>query len=202
MSLLDRPASSVFSTPTTLTASYSVLSREGTLVTLSNKGGALRKLKVGDLVRFNEGINGYVIDIAKDIAKVETGSTEEVNVATAYRLIPNTLTTVRVITEKEYGSLYVKCSNTVTKRPGHVGWTLYGPTDQVIAIGSDYNHKDVCQLTGDGEWSPGLYRLKVASFGDGSARLFSASKTWSIERPTTMLSIGDYSNSSLSLILR
>lgn len=202
MSILDQPASSVFSSTSFIALSYAVISQEGTIVKVSNKGGAVRLLKVGDLVKFNEGLLGYVIDLEGDTALVETWSTENATVATAYELIPNTLTTVRVLTENEYGSLYVRCTNTETKLAGHVGWTLYGPNDEVIAIGSDYNQKDICQLSGNGQWSPGLYRLKVASFGEGSSRLFSATKTWRIERATSTLSIGDYSNSSLNLILK
>lgn len=100
------------------------------------------------------------------------------------------------------GELYVRCSNTLTDRPGYVGWSLTNDTGQLLAIGNDYEAHNICAIKGTGVWGVAVYTLEVRSFLYGSLQPINyAKKTWYISSVTSKLTIGSLNDGHTSLIL-
>lgn len=100
------------------------------------------------------------------------------------------------------GKLYVRCSNTLTEKPGYVGWSLYDGDRNLIAIGNDYENHNVCQINGTGSWSGEMYILEVRSFLTGSLHPVNfASKIWYPESAAPILSVGALNDGQATLVL-
>lgn len=157
---------------------------------------------------------GQRLDIDKETYALVTKVEGEVALAVATKVVSPSFVTISdwtvaslpksklLIDPAQAGELYVRCSNTLTEKPGYVGWSLLNGDRELIAIGNDYDSHNICQIKGSGVWEPREYILEVRSFIAGSLHPINyAIKRWVVNTASLALTVGALNDGQPILVL-
>lgn len=189
------------STYSTLVTRYKVLKTVGNELYLEND--LCRSLVVGQRLRVDEDTFAIVTRVEGEFALAVMTDIKSPQYVVVNDWLPGALPKSKLLIDPALaGRLYVRCSNTLTEKPGYVGWSLYDGDRNLLAIGNDYENHNVCQLNGDGSWQLGVYTIEVRSFLPGSLQPINyASKSWYLTNTSMALTVGALNDGQTNLVL-
>lgn len=182
--------------------SYSVVSqRENMAVVLNSKS---KPLSPGQLLTFENDVRGHVVSTSSLEATVLLDSLRPVLKGKLVELFTAKIKTpLRLNSEYGAGGLLVSCDYLPEYTTGYLGWSLYGPNNTLLALGSDYPARLECSLPSLGFWLPGSYSLQVRAFSPKNLMpLANAATYWTVNEPISILKKGTYDDNSRALTLR
>lgn len=181
---------------------YSVVSQtENKVVVLNSKS---QPLSSGQLLSFENDVKGHVISTTTSEAVVLLDSLRPVLKGKLVELFKAKIRNpLRVSNQYGTGGLLVYCDYLPEHVKGYLGWSLYGPEDTLLAVGSDYTTRLECSLPSLGLWLPGSYKIQVRAFSPKNLMpLANAVAYWTVNEPVSILKKGTYDDNSRALTLR
>jgi hypothetical protein len=200
---INQPASSFLKQDVLLADPvYSVVSQtENEVVVLNSKA---RPLSKGQLLIFENDVRGHVLSTSGSEASILINSVRPVfkgKLVSSFKAkIEQPL---RISNQFGVGGLSVSCDYVPEHVQGYLGWSLYGPSGSLLALGNDFQKRLECSLPSSGLWLPGSYRIQVRAFSSNNlAPLANAAAYWTIQEPISILKKGTYDDNSRALTLR
>lgn len=180
---------------------YKVIRTNGRELLLEND--LCRSLVVGQRLAVDDKVYALVTRVENELALAVMTEVRSPAYLTLSDWTPLALPRSKLlINESQAGKLYVRCSNSLTEKPGYIGWSLYDSGRNLVAIGNDYESHNVCQIAGTGTWTSPAYILEVRSFLPDSLQPINfGTKSWYLASPTSMLSVGALNDGQTNLIL-
>lgn len=180
---------------------YKVIRSNGRELLLEND--LCRSLVVGQRLAVDSDTYALVTRVENEYALAIMTDIKPVDYVTLSDWTPLALPESKLLIDSsQAGKLYVRCSNTLTEKPGYVGWSLYDGDRNLLAIGNDYKSHNICQISGTGSWQGAAYILEVRSFLPNSLQPINyGSKTWYPANTITNLTVGALNDGQTSLIL-
>lgn len=180
---------------------YRVIKSAGNELLLENV--VCRSLVVGQRLMIDKDTYALVTKVEGELAAATMTDIKTPAFVTVSDWTPISLPKSKLlIDEKQAGELYVRCSNTLTEKPGYVGWSLLNGDREMIAIGNDYDDHNVCHIKGSGIWQPTEYILEVRSFIAESLHPINyAIKRWVVTTPSLALTVGALNDAQPVLVL-
>lgn len=180
---------------------YRVIRSNGRELLLEND--LCRSLYVGQRLRVDDDTYAIVTRVEAELALALMTDLKSPQYLTVTDWTPLGIPENKLLIDPtQAGKLWVKCSNTLTEKPGYVGWSLMDADRNLLAIGNDYINHNVCSIQGTGSWQAGVYLFEVRSFLPGSLQPINyASKTWYITYASSSITVGALNDGQTNLVL-